>query len=151
MPRIVELVTQGGADTATRVQVLTGLTADGKSGWQINRIEAFWKDGLTVAAADHVVNAVVSTVDADTEFGDDDEIARISWGLQNTAGVAVAVAFDPQKATDLFEPRITVQPSIYLGVQSTTSGIANDVIIAVYYEIVKLSDIEILRLLAGGA
>ena len=152
MPRINELVTQGGADTYTEVPILTGLTADGKAGWQIDRIEAFWVDGSTPAAADWQMSAIVKTIETtQTDFGDDDEIARVSWGLQNTAGVAVAVPYEPQKFVDLFEPRVTVQPVIYVAVDSANTAIANDVIIVVYYQVVKLTDIEVLRLLAGGA
>jgi len=151
MTAVANLVTQSGADTSTRVEIDTGLVADGKSGWEIFAMQAYWVDGLSVAAADYVVNAIVSTVDADTLFSSEDEIARVSWGLQNTGGVAVAVGYEPIKRVELIEPRITVQPTIYVGVQSQTSGIANDIVIILYYNIVKLTDLEVLRLLAGGA
>jgi hypothetical protein len=51
----------------------------------------------------------------------------------------------------LAEGRVTVQPFIYLGIESSGTANANDVVFRVYYEIVKLSDLEVLRLLAGGA
>jgi hypothetical protein len=152
MPSIKQLVTQSGNDTATAVAIETGLTADGKSGWQINGIEAYWSDGNTVAAADWKLDAILNTLGAGlTTVASDDEIARVSWGLQNTAGVAVAVPYEPSKQYFLVEPRVTVQPFIYASVESTSTSQANDVIFVVYYEIVKLTDIEVLRLLAGGA
>lgn len=152
MPRVSELVTQSGADTYTEVEVLTGLTADGKAGWEIYAIEAFWSDGQAPAAADHQVNVLVKTIETtQTAFGSDDEIGRVAWMMQNTAGVAVAVEIEPIKQLQLFEPRVTVQPSIYIGVASANTAQANDLYVVVYYNIVKLTDLEVLRLLAGGA
>lgn len=151
MSRFNQLVTQGGADTFTSVAISTGLTADGKSGWQINNVEAFWVDGSTPAAADWQLNAIVATITTATSFGDDDEVGRVSWGLQNTAGVAVAVPYDPAKSISLVEPRVTVQPIIYCNVSSSSTAVANDVIFVVYYDIIKLTDLEVLRLLAGGS
>jgi len=151
MAKINQLVTQSGSDTSTWVAIATGLTVDGKAGWQINGMSAYWVDGQSVAAADMIVNGVVSTVNTGTSYGDDDEVARVSWGLQNTAGTAVAVPFEPIKSVQLVEPRVTVQPTIYVGIISQTSGQANDMIFVVNYDIVRLSDNEVLRLLAGGA
>jgi hypothetical protein len=151
MSKISQLVTQGGADTFTAVAIDTGLTADGKAGWQINAIRAFWVDGAAVAAADHSISAKVATIATTTTFGSSDEIDRVAWGLQNTAGVAVAVPYEPIKQDFLLEPRVTVQPNIYVQVESAGTAQANDVIFEIYYDVVKLSDLEVLRLLAGGA
>lgn len=149
--RIDQLVTQTGADTTTSAAIQTGLTSDGKAGWNIFAIEAFWVDGAAVAAGDYTASAIISTINTATTYGSDDEIARLSWGCQNTAGVAVAVPFEPVKGKLLNEPRLTVQPTIYAQVQSSATAQANDMIVVIYYEIVKLTDVEVLRLLAGGA
>jgi len=125
------LVTQSGADTYTAGSISTGLTADGKAGWQINAIEAFWSDGAAVAAADWSVNAACQTVATQTTYGDDDEITRVSWGVQNTGGVAVANPYDPVKTAILIEPRVTVQPSLFFGVTSSNTAQANYVIFVV--------------------
>jgi hypothetical protein len=146
-----KLVTQTGSDTFTSAAIATGLTVDGKSGWSIHAIEAFWSDGAAIAAGDWTLDAKLATVSTSTAFSDDDEIGRLSWGQQNTAGVAVTVPFEPLKGYGLLEPRVTVQPSIYVSVASTGTSNANDVVFRVYYEIIKLSDLEVMRLLAGGA
>lgn len=151
MPALKKHVTQTGNDLFTAVTIATGLTADGKAGWQINAIEAYWADGAAVAAGDWSVHAILSTSSTITTFDDDDEIARIDWGLQNTGGVAVAVPYDPFKGLALAEPRITVQPNIYVSIDSSGTGQANDIFFRIYYEIVKLTENEVLRLLAGGA
>lgn len=151
MPSIRQLVTQGGNDTFTSVAIATSLTVDGKSGWQINGIRAYWVDGAAVAAADHSIDATIQTISTVVTPADDEWIENVSWGLQNTAGVAVAVPYEPTKEHFLAEPRVTVQPNLYVAVRSAGTAQANDIIIEVFYEIVKLTDLEVLRLLAGGA
>lgn len=151
MPSIKQLVTQTGNDTDTYVSIDTNLTAEGKSGWQINAVEAYWVDVQAVAAGDYKVEAIVNTTGTTTTAASDDELARLEWALQNTGGVAVAFPVETNRQIILFEPRITVQPEIFVGVESVSTSQANDVIFIIYYEIVKLSDLEVLRLLAGGA
>lgn len=151
MPSVRELVTQSGADTETRVSFATGLTADGKALWQINGIEAYWKDGAAVAAADWSLTAYLETSATAFDPANIDVIDSLAWGLQNTGGVAVAVPYEPQKAHMLIEPRLTAQPTLYVGVASAGTSQANDVVIVVYYEVVKATDNEVLRMLVGGA
>lgn len=151
MPSIRTLVTQGGADTFTSVAIDTNLTSDGKTGWNILGIRALWVDLAAIAAADHTLYASVQTESTVLTFADEELIDEVGWGLQNTGGVAVAVAVEPIKEHFLFEPRVTVQPTIYVAVASTSTSGTNDVIIEVFYEVVKLTDLEVLRLLAGGA
>lgn len=151
MSKISQLVTQGGADTFAAVAIATGLTADGKAGWQISSIRAFWVDGAAVATADWSLSAKVATEATTTTFGSADEIDRVSWGVQNTGGTATALRYDPVHEHYLAESRVTVQPLIYAQVESANTAQANDVIIEITYSVVKLSDLEVLRLLAGGA
>lgn len=151
MSKVSLLVTQGGADTYTAGTVSTGITLDGKSGWSITGMEAFWVDGAAVAAADWSLYAVVGTLPTATTFGSADEVGRLAWGMQNTAGVAVSLMYEPIKQGFLVEPRITVQPDIYCQVTSSNTAQANDVIFVIYYDVVKLTDLEVMRLYAGGA
>ena len=151
MAKVRQLVTQSGADTFTAVAIDTSLTVDGKAGWSILAISAYWVDGAAVAAADYSIDALVLADGVTHTFADDEWIASVSWGLQNTAGVAVAVGYEPMKSMVLTQERITVQPNIYAAVKSAGTAQANDVIIEIEYDIVKLSDLEVLRLLAGGA
>lgn len=150
MASIRTLVTQSGADTFTS-SALALPALDGKSGYQINGIRAYWVDGAAVAAADHSLTATVQVASSALTFADDEWIDGVAWGLQNTAGSAVAVAYEPMKEHMLEEPRLTVQPSIYVAVGSAGTSQANDVIVEVFYETSKLSELEYLRLLAGGA
>lgn len=151
MPVTKKLVTQSGNDIFTSVAIPTGLTVDGKSGWAIQAMEAYWADGASIAAGDWYLNAKLATISTSTSFQDDDEIARLDWGLQNTGGVAVAVPYEPFRGISLAEARVTVSENLYVSVESSGTSNANDVVFRIYYEIVKLSEIEVLRLRQGGA
>jgi len=151
MPKILIGLTQGSADSASAGTISTDLTADGKSGWSVFALEAYYVNGEGAASADWEVIAALQTVNVGANFGSADEIARLGWGVQNTGGVAVAIPYEPVKRNVLLEPRVTVQPQLIFRLESTNTGQANNVVIAVYYDIVKLTDLEVLRLLAGGA
>lgn len=145
------VITQTGADTFTAATILTGITVDGKAGWEITGFKAFWSNGYTAAAADNIANCVLSTVATVTTPNLDSEIARASWSVQNTAGVAVAFGFQPTIKSDLTEPRLTAQPDLYIHANTTTTGLVNVFYYEISYNIIKLSDIEVLRLMVGGA
>ena len=151
MSKIQFSQTQGGNDVTTSFTHATGLTADGKVGWQINAIECYWLNGESAAAADWEVAGILATESNAVNFNVPDEIVRLAWGLQNTGGVAVAVPYDPIKRLVMIEPRITVQPNLYGVVFSSGTSQANQIQFSIYYDVVKLSDLEVLRLLAGGA
>jgi len=151
MPVFIGSITQSGADTFTQTAIDTNITVDGKSAIEIFHIEGFWDNAEAVAAADWECNLVLATVASSTAFAAKDEIGRVSWGLQNTGGVAVAVPYEPQKFYVLPEPRVTAQPWIYAGCQSQLTAQANLMRFKIYYNIVKVSEIELLRLVVGGA
>jgi len=51
----------------------------------------------------------------------------------------------------MLEPRLTVQPTLYISVKgSTTIGSITDIYYELSYQVVKLGDVELLRLLVGG-
>jgi hypothetical protein len=143
--------TQSGADTTSFVTIETNIVADGKSGWEMFALEVYWSNGESVASADWEASGVITTSTATPSFSSPDEVARVSWGVQNTGGVAVAVPYEPIKQLIFIEPRITVQPILYFQVFSTLTAQANVMDFRLYYNIVKLTDLEVLRLLAGGA
>lgn len=125
---------------------------DGKSGYQINAIEAYWKNGEGAAAGDYEVYVAVQKTDLALaeRIGIDDWIVGVSWGQQNTAGVAVVANFEPYKQQILIEPIITVSPSLFIMVVTGATGQNNQFGVIVHYDLVKLSELEYLRLLAAG-
>lgn len=144
------VITQGGADTFTAVAIDTNITADGKSGWEIVAFSGYWANAETGAAADADASLVLATQATVTTFDLDEEIYRLQWGVANTGGVAVAYPISQVKRELLIQPRITVQPIIYVQAQSTLTGLANVFYYEIHYNIQKLTDLEVLRLLQGG-
>jgi len=151
MPVFKGTVLQSGADTTTRLTIPTGLTVDGKSAWETTGFETFWSNAATAVAADWNMESELSTLNTGTTYSSYDEIARVSWAVQNTGGVAVAIPVEPIKSANLFESRVTAQPNLYVTLESAATGQANRVYFTVAYDIIKLSDVELLRLMVGGA
>ena len=151
MATIRERVTQAVIDTTISVELETAITVDGKAGWQINEVGFLWDNSLFAVAGDYSVAAYLATETGAIVPEQPEVIAVSSWAAQDTGGVAVILGVEPFKLAPLFEPRITVQPSIFFTLASFGTGIANSGVFYVNYEIVKLSDLEVMRLLAGGA
>lgn len=151
MARFFANVTQGGADTSASVAIDTGLTVDMKTGIQVIGMEVVWVNGEPAAAGDIEVIAGLTTTSSAPSFISADEICRLEWGVQNTGGVAVAVPYEPFKQLIMIEPRVTVQPILYFWAVSQNTGQANNLQARIYYETVKLTDLEVMRLLVGGS
>jgi len=144
-------VTQGGADTFTATAIDTNLTSDGKIGWLITKVKAFWENGYSAAAADQTISAILASQATVTTPVDTEELARVNWAVANTAGVAVAYPVELQKEIMAAPDRVTVQPTLYAQVSSATTGLTNVMYFEIEYDEVKLSEVEFLRLLVGGA
>jgi hypothetical protein len=151
MPRFIGLTTQTGVDTTTSTAIDTGVTVDSRSGIEITAMEVVIP-GLTAApAADYRVDFILATTTGQVLFNSADNIEQISWGVQNTAGVAVAFDFEPKKLLIFPESRLTVQPLLYATLFSTGTTLTNIAYWRIFYDTVKLTDVELLRLLVGGA
>lgn len=142
---------QTGLDTATGIAIQTGLTADGKTAWMIKAMEVEWVNIQGAPAQDWKLTVALKTTNITADFSSPDEICRVEWAMQNTGGVAVSVYVEPVKSIVLMEPRVTVQPTLYIRLDSAATGLTGSAKVRVYYDIVKLTDVEVLRLLAGGA
>lgn len=144
-------LTQGGADTLATT-TLNLFPLDGKSGYEFTALEVYWKNGEGVAAADWEVYVAIqkSASGLTDRISDENWIAGVSWGVQNTAGVAVATTIDIQKQQILIEPMVTVSQSLTLVGFSSATAQANTFSAIVHYNIVKLTELEYLRLLAAG-
>jgi len=151
MARFIGVTTQTGADTTTSTTIDTGVTIDSKLGIEITAIEVVIP-GLTAApAGDFRVDFILATTTGQVLFNSADNIDQISWGVQNTAGVAVAFDFEPKKLLVLPEPRLTVQPLLYATLYSTGTTLTNVAYWRIFYDQVKLTDLELMRLLIGGS
>lgn len=144
-------VTQSGVDAVTSVP-MNLFPLDGKSGYEFTAIEVYWKNGELAAAADYELYLAAQKVSGNLadRISEEDWIMGVSWAVQNTAGVAVALHVDLQKQQILIEPIVTVSQTLNLVASSANTAQANQLSVVVHYNIVKLSELEYLRLLAAG-
>lgn len=144
------VIVQGGADTFTSSALDTNITADGKAGWEIVAFSGYFSNGEAGAAADSDANLILATQATVTTFDQDEEVYRLNWAVANTAGVAVAYPLSLVKRELLIEPRITVQPTIYVHAATALTGLTCTFYYEIHYNVIKLTDLEVLRLLQGG-
>lgn len=143
------------AGTFTQGTIDTNISADSKFGWLVTGFRSILlsRDATgTEVPESHRIDSILSTkVTSITTPDEDEELARVSWALSFSTAAGFA-NFEPQKLAPMAEPRLTVQPTLYVGVKgSVTVGAISDIYYEVSYEIVKLTDVELLRLLVGGA
>jgi len=151
MPIIRTKVTQTGADTFTAVAIDTNLSSEGKVGWVIKSLKAFWENGYTAAASDQTISGIIASQATVTTPSDPEELVRVNYAVANTGGVAVAYPLELQKKVDAAEDRVTVQPTLYAQLSSVTTGLTNVMYLELEYEEVRMTELEFLRLLIGGA
>lgn len=142
------------AGTFTQNTFDTNISSDSKFGMEITGFKAYVRSrdatGIEVPES-NLIECILSTrITTITTPDEPEEIARVGWGLSFSTASGFAVS-TPEKSVILLEPRLTVQPTIYIGVKgSTTIGAITDIYYEFSYNIVKLADIELLRLLVGG-
>ena len=135
---------QGAADAFVEGAIVTGLIpADGLA-IKLTRAEIFLP--LTAqtnwtrewAFARDTKLAVPTIADPDTLYSDGDEMNFTTSG--NTV-------VNRRKEIIFPDGVYVVEPNIYVTLDSSTTGLANQVSFRIFYESVKLSEVEILRLL----
>lgn len=141
---------QTGADVF-RTQLLALPILDGKTGYEFKALEIWWRNGEAVGAADFEVRCSIQTSTAQITLSDENWLIGDGWAAQNTAGAAVLIPLDIHRQFVPFESRITVQPEIYFTIFSANTAQANQVDFVAYYDTVKMTELEYLRLLASGA
>jgi len=142
---------QSGANTFTQATIDTNLTIDGRTGWAITGFKC-WASTLytEVTTADYTLAGILATQATTVTTPDDnEEIARIQWA-NNFSTAAVAYPVEPIKLAEMLETRLTVQPQLYFGIDSAGLTAAARIYYEFSYDIVKLSELEVMRLLVGG-
>jgi len=139
------------ADTFAQATIDTNISIDGKFGWEITGFKAYCSTLFAApTTADFEVEAILSTqATTVTAMSDSEEIARVEWANQFTTA-AIAYPVEPIKLALMLESRATVQPQLYVGINTSGTGVVQRIYYEISYEIVKLSELEVMRLLVGG-
>lgn len=142
---------QSAANTFTQATIDTNISIDGKFGWEITGFKVYASTLYTeVTTADYELEALLATqATTVTTMNQAEEIARVEWA-NNFSTAAVAYPVEPIKMALMLESRATVQPQIYVGINSTGLTAAARIYYEISYDIIKLSELEVMRLLVGG-
>lgn len=152
MTTIKGTITQSGTNTYTSSTIDTNLTAEGKTGWEIKAFRGFYSNFYIQNAADLFQNLILATIATLTTWDQDDEICRCAWQAGGTLFTdAWSASIEPIKTAQFSGSRLTVQPQLYVNSSATGQSAAGVMYWEMDYEIVKLTDLEVLRLLQGGA
>lgn len=145
-------VAQVTANTTVEQLIPTLLTVDGRMGWNIKRFSTILSDisGI-VPTAKATINCQLNTETGSQLFTDADNIAMNLYLFQGIAASTSAGQINPRSEWISVDGRLTVQPELYLTVVTTGLTAAQVVLVEIEYETVKLTDMEVMRLLQGGA
>lgn len=155
--RYFSIVPATNTGTYTSTAISTGVTTDGGFGIRITDVEIGGPTGQTSpivlsTTGDFSLKAQV-TRDAQTAmlgFSDTRVLAYYNLNMSSivtTSGSEIMQTEWPQEMW-LGGETLVVSPTIYFGLTSTGQGTVN-VEVRMYYEMVKLSEIDILRILQG--
>lgn len=145
--KTIELV-QGMADAFVEGNVATLIDPSRGIGWAIRFIEVAFATALSGVSADADIFWSLSrqSKGSTTDYGDDDVILA--------DGVAVSLTTSGQMLIpqlhryEVPDGVLVVQDVLYAQLDSTASGLASTAYVRVWYEEVKLGELEILRVLA---
>lgn len=142
------------AGTFTQGTFETNITSESKYGIQVTGFKAYMRSrdatGVEVPES-NLIECILSTrITTITTPDETEEIARVGWGLRFSTAASMTET-EPAKSAILLEPRLTVQPTLYIGVKGSVAiGAITDIYYEISYDTIKLGDVELLRLLVGG-
>lgn len=141
-------LTQGGADAFVQATVLTDIVPENGYGLRVIGVEIEQRTADVVAAAANSIWEMSFARDTKAAIADlADPDVWMTWKLVNRV---VASGASLQECSRLIVPAATsilVEPYVYIQLDSASTGVANVVNVRIHYEEVKLTEIEILRLL----
>ncbi len=145
-------VTQGGADAFAQTSESTGIDPSGGKGWMLKRVEVQFPiagnmQGLSADAALHWALTRDSKA-ALSDLDDSDTIFAGGFSASLTTSGQIMV---PNVYVHEFEDGImVVEPTIYCHLDGTATGLTLTANFRLYYEEVKLAEVDILRMLTQG-
>lgn len=146
--RVAQTVTNQNVELV----VPTLLTVDGRMGWNLKRFTTILSDVAGVApTAKATISCQLNTETGQQLFTDADNIAINLYLFQGIAASTSAGQVQPQAEWRSVDGRLTVQPNLYLLLATSGLTAVQVVLVELEYETVKLTDMEVMRLLQGGA
>lgn len=142
------------AGTFIQDTIDTNIATDSTIGWEITGFKATFRSrdatGVEVPESS-IIDCILSTrVTTETTPDETEEIARVSLAMALSTAASIS-SIEVNKQAIILEPRLTVQPNLYVGASCSVALAAiTDIYYEIQYEPVKLNNNELLRLLIGG-
>jgi hypothetical protein len=151
MSIIKRIVTQTVLNTTTELALPTGITVDGKAGWLVNRVDFWLASAPITPITPSVIVVQLNTETGNQPFTDPDSIAL---GIYLTTGIAAsttAIQVNTHTFWESASGRLTVEPNLYINLATAGLTAVCSVMVSIDYDVIKLTDLEVMRLLQGGA
>lgn len=145
-------LSQSVANTDAELIIPTLLTVDGRMGWNITKLKCFLTNtlGLT-ATTDCSLELQLNTETGTQNFVDKDNIAQLKFLYNGTAASTSGYWVESSQEWASEVGRLTVAPNLYARLITAGFTAFTYVNFEIEYETVKLTDMEVMRLLQGGA
>ena len=145
-------MTQGGADAFVQTSEVTGIDPSSGRGWALRRAEIQFPQaaGLQGLSADSAIHWAL-TRDSKTAMSDlNDQDTIFAGGIFNALTTSGEIALPSVHMHTFPDGIIVVEPILYAHLDSAATGLILTAHMRLFYEEVKLSEVEILRMLAQG-
>lgn len=145
-------LTQGGADAFVQATEYTGIDPSTGMGWMLERMEIEFPQaaGLQGISADCAVHLALTreSKTAMSDINDSDTLAVMGFFNALTTSGQLLI---PQTMIYTFPPGVVVvEPYIFAHLDSAATGLTLTAYVRLFYSDVKLSEVEMLRMLTQG-
>jgi len=145
-------LTQSGADAFKETTETTGIDPSSGQAWLLKRVEVLFAGaaGLQGISADCNIEWSLSrdTKAAMSTLADSDVIHQAS--IFNALTTSGEILIPGLYGYDFPDGVLVVEPTIYAQLDSASTGLTLTAYMRIYYETVKLSEVDILRMLTQG-
>lgn len=140
-------LTQGGADTFVQGSVSTDIIPENGLVYQVSEVILSFQSVFSTLAADAWVQWSLSRDTKTAAYGMQDADIMLFDGFSFSLTTSGAAVIKQQYRYENLRGLYIVEPTIYAQLGSATTGITNVATMRIYYDEVKMSEVEILRIL----
>lgn len=140
-------LTQGGADTFVQGSVATDIIPENGLVYQVSEVVISFQSVFGPIAADAWVQWSLSRDTKTAAYGMQDPDIMLFDGFSFALTTSGAVTIRQQYRYENLRALYIVEPIIYAQLGSAATGITNVATMRIYYDEVKMSEVEILRIL----
>lgn len=145
-------LTQGGADAFVQAQEITGIDPTSGRAWMLRRAELVFPQDNTLqnVSADFSIHWSITRDSKTASPGLDDPDCLMLDGVYGSLTTSGQIVLPARHVYEFTEGVLVVEPEIYFQLDSAATGLTLTPDLRLYYDEVKLTEVEILRMLTQG-